>query len=104
VGYPFALLDHGSPGREGALVELRGTKPAAVGTGLFLRKSLGLLFEEELKGSFREPLSRGGGDLLHGSEIDIQIGPVFAEGSFGNNFPPLCGQRSELVEIFGCKS
>jgi hypothetical protein len=63
---------------------------------------LGLLFEEQLKGSFGEPLGRGGGDLFHGSEIDIQIGPVFAEDSFGNNFPPLCGQCAELVEFFGC--
>jgi hypothetical protein len=71
---------------------------------LFLRESLGLLFEEELKGSFRDPLGGGGGDLLHGSEIDIQIGPVFAEGSFGNNFPPLCRQCPELVEILRCQS
>jgi hypothetical protein len=68
---------------------------------LVVGKPLGLLVKEELQGSFGQPLGRRGGDLFHGSEVDVQTGSVVAEGPFGNDFPPLGGEVSELVEFFG---
>jgi hypothetical protein len=82
---------------------LRGTEPAAVGTGLLLGESLGLLVEEQLEGSCGKPLGGRGGDLLHSSEIDIQTGALVAEGPFGNNFRPLSSKRVEFLEFLGCK-
>jgi hypothetical protein len=101
VSHRFDLLDRGSPSRERAFAVLGGTERTALGTGLFGRESLGLLVEEELQGSFGEPVRRHGGNLLHGPEVDVQAGPVVAEGPLGNDFPPLGREGVELVEFLG---
>jgi hypothetical protein len=93
------LLDLGSTSGERAFVVLGGTERAALGTGLFAGELLGLLLDEELECSFGKPLCRDGGNLLHGPEVDIQTGPVVAEGPLGNDFPPLGREVSELVEF-----
>jgi hypothetical protein len=74
---------------EGAGVRLSKTELAAVGTGLLFGEFVGLLFQEQLKGSFRKSVGRYGSDLLEGTEIDIQTRSVVAKGSLGNNFGPL---------------
>jgi hypothetical protein len=68
---------------------------------LLVGEFLGLLFEEELESAFGESLGRSGGDLFHGSEIDVESGPAFAEGAFGNNFAPLGGELSKFLKFLG---
>jgi len=97
------LLDRGAPSREGAFVRLRGTEPAAVGTGLWRGESLSLLVEEQLASSFGKPLGGRGGDLLPRSEIDVETGALVAEGSFGDNCGPRGRELVELLEFLGCK-
>jgi hypothetical protein len=80
VGDAFDLLDLGSLGSERAGVGFGGTELSAGGTGLLGGELVGLLFEEQLEGSLGQSLGGGGGDLLEGSEVDIESGSVVAEG------------------------
>jgi hypothetical protein len=104
VGDPFGLLNLGPPGGEGAVVRLNGTGLPAARTGLFGRELVGLLLEEQFECALGEALSRDGGDLLHGSEVDIESRSVVAEGPPGDDFGPLSSQSAELEEFFGCES
>jgi len=62
---------------------------------------LGLLLEEGLQGPLREPGGGGVGDLLPGAEIDVESGPVVAEGAPGDDFAPLGGEVLEFLEFLG---
>src|ERR1700680_4316565 len=103
VGDAFGLLDLGSLSGEGSRVWFRGTGLAAVGTEGLLGELVGLLLEEQLERSLGEPLCGGRGDLLHGSEIDIQPRPVVAERSLRNDFAPLGRQCPESVQFLRCE-
>jgi hypothetical protein len=74
-----------------------------VGTELVFGESPGLLLKEELECPFGQTLGRRRGDLLEGSEVDIESGPVVAEGSFGDDLAPLGGQCPEPAEFLGCE-
>lgn len=104
MGDAFELLDFGPLRRECARVRLSGTESVAVGTGLFGGESLGLLLEEQLERSFGQPLRGGGGDLLEGTEVDIESRAVVTERALGNDFAPLGSQGPEPVEFLGCES
>jgi hypothetical protein len=54
-----------------------------------LAQRLSLLFEEGLEGSRGKSAGRGVGDLLHRTEIDVESGPVVAEGASRDDFAPL---------------
>jgi hypothetical protein len=101
VGHALDLLDLGPPSHERACVRFRPAELAAVGTGLLGGELVGLLPEEELECSLGQPLGRRGGDLLHGSEVDAQVGSVVAEGASGDDLPSLGGECAELVGFLG---
>ena len=84
-----------------ALLAVDGTGPSALGTGLLFAQGGGLLFEKGLQGAFGESSGSGTGELLHGIEIDVETGPVVAEGASGNDFAPLGSEALELLELFG---
>ena len=75
------------------------TRPSAIGARLLLAQGLGLLFEEGLQGSLGEPGGGGEGELLHGSEIDVESRPLVTVGASGHDFAPLCGEVVEFVEF-----
>jgi hypothetical protein len=83
---------------ERAFVTTDGTRLSTSGTGPLLAQTLGLLFEERLQGAFAE--ASGG----HGIEIDVESGPVVAEGAAGNDFAPLGGEVAEFVKFLGGKT
>lgn len=85
-------------------MRFRGAEFAAVGTGLFVGEFVGLLSEEEFECALGESVSRGGGDLFHGSEVDIEPGSVVAEGPLGDDFGPLPCKVVELSELLGCEA
>jgi hypothetical protein len=88
---------------ERAFLPAEGTRPSAVGTGLLLAQSGGLLLEEGLQGALGETGGGRPGDLLHGPEIDIESGPVVAEGASGDDLAPLGGEVVEFLEFLGRK-
>jgi len=104
VGDPFGLLDLGSLCGEPSGVWRGGTELATRRTGLFGGEFVGLLFEEQLECSFGQSLSGSGGDLLEGSEIDVESGPVVPKGSFGDDFGPRSSEFVELSEFLGCEA
>lgn len=59
------------------------------------------MFEKGLQGAFGESSGSGTGELLHGVEIDVESGPVVAEGASGDDFAPRGSEALELLELFG---
>jgi hypothetical protein len=88
---------------ERAWLTAEGAKPPAVGTGLLRAQGVGLLFQEGLQGALGEAGGGRVGDLLHGGEIDVESGPVVAEGASGDDFAPLCGEAAEFLDVVGGK-
>jgi hypothetical protein len=101
VANRLALLQSGALDVEGAFRTANDTGPSAVGTGLLLAQRVGLLFEERLQGAFGEAGGGGVGDVRHGSEIDVEPGPVVAEGAAGDDFAPLSGEAAEFLQFRG---
>jgi hypothetical protein len=91
------LLELAARDLEGATLAAEGTGSPAFGTGLRRAQGVGLLFEEGLQGALDEAGGRGAGDLLHGSEIDVEPGTGVAEGTAGDDFAPLGGELAELL-------
>src|SRR5438874_13752546 len=101
VAKRFALLQLCALYVERSLLTAKGTRPSAVRAGLLRAQGMGLLFEKGLQSSFGEPGSSSEGDLLHGSEIDIESRPLVAIGASGDNFAPLGSEVAEFLEFFG---
>ena len=80
---------------------LDGARSLAVRTGLAIRQGLGLLFEEGGEGALEQPLSGGLGGLLQGEEVGVQGRAGVAEGTAGNDFAPLVGKVTEILEVLG---
>ena len=101
MGDRFALLELGALHLEGASLTAEGTKASAVGAGLLWAQGVGLLFEEDLQGPLVESGGSGLGDLLHGVQIDVQPRAVVAEGAAGDDFAPLGGKVTQILEVLG---
>jgi hypothetical protein len=101
VANRFALSQDGALNLERTLLAADGAGPSARRTGLLFAQGGGLLFQKGLQGAFGESSGRGAGELLHGVEIDVEPGPVVAEGASGDDFAPLGGEALELLELFG---
>ena len=100
----FDLLDSGSLSGQLSGVWLGWTELTTVRTRLFFGELVGLLLEQQLESSFGQSLCGSSGDLLEGSEIDIQARSVVAESPLGDNLcPPRC-QIVKFLEFLGCKS
>src|SRR2546421_1317055 len=81
VAHRLALSQGRPLGLEGPFLTAQDTRSAAVGTGALRAQGLGLLLEENLQGALGKPRRGGQGDLLHRGEIDVESGPLVAEGS-----------------------
>jgi hypothetical protein len=64
----------------------------------------GLLLEKQLECAFGESGGRRGGDLFHGAEVDAESRSVVTEGLLGDDFGPLFGEGSQLLDLFGRES
>jgi hypothetical protein len=84
---------------QGPVLAFHRTKLFAGGAGVLGAERLGLLFQEGGEGPFGQAGSRGRGDLLHGLEIDIQARAGLAEGTTGNDFPPLGSEFTDFLEL-----
>ena len=62
---------------------------------------VGLLLEEQLEGSLRQSVCRSRGDLLEGSEVHIESGPIVAEGPLRDDLSPPGGEFVEFPEFLG---
>jgi hypothetical protein len=103
VANRLALLELAALDLEGAAPAAEGTGSPALGTGLLPTQGVGLLFEEGLQGALGESGGRGAGDLLHGSEIDVGPGAVVAAGAAGDDFAPLGGEVTKVLQFLGGK-
>jgi hypothetical protein len=72
--------------------------PAAVRAGLRGAEGLGLLFQEGAEGALGQATSGGRGDLLHGHQVDRAVWARLAEGTAGDDFPPLGRQGVDLLQ------
>ena len=84
---------------EGAVLAPHPAGPATGGARLLLAEGLGLLLQEGGQGAFGEPGRGGGRDLLQGREIDVQSRPLVAEGPSGDDFAPLGGESTDILEV-----
>jgi hypothetical protein len=58
---------------------------------LLVAEALGLLLQQAGEGALGQPLGGGLGQLLHGGQIDVEAGPLVAEGLVGDDFAPAGG-------------
>lgn len=84
---------------DGSALRLGETGPAAAGAELLSGQVLGLLLRGFFEGPGSEPSGRSHGNLLHGVEIDVEAGPLVAEGASDNDFAPLFGQGVDLGKV-----
>jgi uncharacterized membrane protein len=59
------------------------------------------LFQEGGERALEQPLSGGLGGLLQGEQIGVQGRTGIAEGAAGNDFAPLGGKVTEILEFLG---
>jgi hypothetical protein len=97
------LVEAPAADSEGARLAAGRTEAATVGAGQAGAEGVGLLFEEGLQGALVEPGGGGLSDLLQGVEIDVESGPVVAEGAASDDFAPLGRQITEFLELLGSK-
>ena len=74
---------------------------AASRTGLLWAERLGLLLQELGQGAFGQTCGGSVDDLLHRVEVDIQTGPLVAEGAAGDDFTPVGGEGADFLEESG---
>jgi hypothetical protein len=80
---------------------LDGAESSAARTRLLGAEYVGLLLQQGLESSFGQALGSGGGDLLHGIEINIEAGPGFPKGVAHHNFAPAGSQITDFLEVLG---
>ena len=76
-----------------------GAGAAAVGAGQLRTKGLGLLLQGGRERAFSE--AGGGSELFQGGEIEVEARAVDAESPSGDNFAPLGGQMTDILEVLG---
>jgi hypothetical protein len=99
----LALLHRAAADVQVARLTADGAGASAVGAGLLVAEALGVLLQEAGAGALDQPLSGGAGQLLHGGQIDLEVGAVVAKGLTGNDFTPAGSQFADFVEILGCE-
>jgi hypothetical protein len=72
-----------------------------LGTGLVVVQGRGLLLQQDRERAFQDALSSGLGQLFHGQQVAIESGSPLALGSPGNDFSPLVGKITDIVEFLG---
>jgi hypothetical protein len=81
---------------------LDGAQLLAGRTGLRVGQGLGLLGQQGGEGALEQPLRGGLGGLLEGEQVGVQGGAGVAEGAPGNDFAPLGGEVTDVLEFLGC--
>jgi hypothetical protein len=71
----------------------------AVGARRLGAESLGLLLQEGGEGALGQAGRRRRGDLLQRLEVDLRAGARLAEGATGDDFSPLDGQVTDLLDL-----
>jgi hypothetical protein len=74
---------------------------ATIGTGVFLAKFVGLLFQEGSESALGQAASGFLGDLFESGEVDAQTGSFLTVGPARDDFSPLRGQITDISEILG---
>ena len=88
---------------EGAVLAPHPAGPATGGARLLLAEGLRLLFQEGGERALGEAGSGSGGELFQSGESSVGAGASLAKGPSGDNFAPLGGQLTDLVEVLGRK-
>jgi hypothetical protein len=83
---------------EGAWFVGDRTGSLAVGTGRLVREGLAILLQEDGESALGETCGSGGGDVLEVGEVELGVGRVASVA--GDNFSPLGGQFTDLLELF----
>ena len=97
----FVVGDRTAQAVQGAWFVLHGAELLAVRTGLGVGQGLGLLCQQGGEGALEQPLSGGLGGLFEGEQIGVQRGAGIAESAAGNDFAPLRGKVTEILEFLG---
>jgi hypothetical protein len=75
-----------------------GAESAAIGARLLFGEGLGLLLEQDGEGALGQAGGSGGGDLLHGPEVDGLTRSRLAQGATGDDFTPSSGQLADFLQ------
>jgi len=100
VAHRFVMFDLRPTNVQGARFLVRGTRPSTGGAGGQRWEVLCLLVQELFHRALGQSLGGGHGHLFHGIQVNVQAGPLFAEGPAGDNFSPLFGQLLNRIQIF----
>jgi hypothetical protein len=84
---------------QGPVLVADETRSAAVRTGLLVAESLCLLLEEGVDCALGQAGRGSSSDLLHGLQVDGGVRARFAEGTPGDDFAPLGGEVTNLLEF-----
>jgi hypothetical protein len=84
---------------QGPCLSLHAAGSAAVGARLLRAEGLGLLLQSGGERAFGQPGGGSGGELLQGGEVEVEAGPGLAEGASGDNFAPLGGKGTDILEV-----
>ena len=98
----FVVREGASPTIQGTVFVGHGTKLLTGRTRLVLREGLRLLFEQSREGALKQSLSGSLSDLLEGEQIEIQGWALIAKSPAGDDFAPLGGKITEILEFLGC--
>ena len=97
----FVVGDRPAATVQGTRLVSDGAELLAGGTGLWVGKGLGLLFQQGGERAFQQSLGSRLRGLLEGEEVEIQGGASRAKGAAGDDFTPLGGEVVEIVEVLG---
>jgi hypothetical protein len=68
---------------------------------LGVRQGLGLLCQQRGERALEQPLSGGLRGLLQGKQVGVQRWAGITESAAGNDFAPLSGKITEILEFVG---
>jgi len=86
---------------QGPCLAPHGAGAPAVGAGLLRTEGLGLLLQGGGESAFGQPGGGRGGELLQGGEIEVEAGAGVTEGPAGDNWAPLGGESTDILEVLG---
>jgi len=85
---------------QGSVLGTDKAEAAAIGAGLLGPQAARLLLEKDLQRALVQAVGGGRGDLLHGGEIDAEVGSVVSEGAACHDFSPASGEFVDLTEFY----